>query len=180
MKEDWQDRLSLTLNSRKMSNIRKAYSVKANDFVFSLDDTDIAAVDLVQKSPNAFNLIKDHRSVNVLLLDTDPSGKKMNIEVDGESFVVEIKDELDLMLDKMGFGAASVKQIKEIKAPMPGLVLEINVTDGQEVAEGQKILILEAMKMENIILIHTNAKIKKIIVSAGQAVEKGQVLVELE
>ena len=63
---------------------------------------------------------------------------------------------------------------------MPGLVLEISVTEGQEVGEGEKILILSAMKMENSILIHTRATIKKIIVSAGQAVEKGQVLVELE
>ena len=63
---------------------------------------------------------------------------------------------------------------------MPGLVLEIAVTEGQEVKEGDKILILEAMKMENSILIHTNAKIKRIAVSAGQAVDKGQVLVELE
>jgi biotin carboxyl carrier protein len=163
-----------------MSDNPKTYNVKANDFTFSLDDTGIEAIDLIHKSPTSFNLIKDHRSVNVLLLGTDATGKKMTLEVDGESFDVEIKDELDQMLDKMGFGAASAKQIKEIKAPMPGLVLEINVSDGQEVKEGQKILILEAMKMENIILIHANATIKKIIVTAGQAVEKGQVLVELE
>ena len=80
----------------------------------------------------------------------------------------------------MGFGKASIKQVKEIKAPMPGLVLEIAVTDGQEVSEGDKLLILEAMKMENSIMIQTSAIIKKVSVSAGQAVEKGQVLVELE
>lgn len=163
-----------------MPDSPKTYKVKANDFLFTLDDADIESIDLVQKSPGSFNLIRDHRSVNVLLIDSDASGKKMTMEVDGEIFVVDIKDELDQMLDKMGFGAASTKQIKEIKAPMPGLVLEINVSDGEEVSEGHKILILEAMKMENIILIHTNAKIKKIIVSAGQAVDKGQVLVELE
>lgn len=163
-----------------MSDSKKNYSVKANDFTFSLDNADIEAIDLVQKTKTSFNLIKDHRSVNVHLLETDSSGKKMTIEVDGESFSVEIKNELDLILDKMGFGSASAKQIKEVKAPMPGLVLEINVTDGQEVSEGHKILILEAMKMENIILIHTNAKIKRILVSAGQAVVKGQVLVELD
>ena len=72
------------------------------------------------------------------------------------------------------------KQVKEIKAPMPGLVLEIVVTDGQEVKEGDKLLILEAMKMENSIIIQTSAIIKKVSVSAGQAVEKGQVLLELE
>ena len=80
----------------------------------------------------------------------------------------------------MGFGKDVIKQVKEITAPMPGLVLEIAVTDGQEVKEGDKLLILEAMKMENSIMIQTSAIIKKVSVSAGQAVEKGQVLVELE
>ena len=100
--------------------------------------------------------------------------------MEGETFHIEIKDEMDQVVEKMGFGKASNKQIKEIKAPMPGLVLEIAVSEGQEVAEGDKILILGAMKMENSILINTRATIKRIAVSAGQAVEKGQVLVELE
>ncbi len=158
----------------------KSFAVKVNDFNFQFMPGDLDQLNIVKKSPSAFNLIKDNRSVNARLLDEDLAGKKLSIDVDGEVFDVEIKDELDQMLDKMGFGAASVKQIKEIKAPMPGLVLEINVTEGEEVVEGQKILILEAMKMENSILIHTNATIKKVIVTSGQAVDKGQVLVELE
>jgi biotin carboxyl carrier protein len=104
----------------------------------------------------------------------------MTVEVDGQIFEVEIRDELDQMLDQLGFSSASTKHIKEIKAPMPGLVLDIAVTEGQEVLEGDRILILEAMKMENSILIHANAKIKEVKVKAGQAVEKGQVLVTLD
>ena len=104
----------------------------------------------------------------------------VTVEVDGESYTVNIKDELDQMLEKMGFGASSTRHVKEIKAPMPGLVLQVSVKEGQEVKEGERILILEAMKMENSITLHTNATIKKIRVINGQAVEKGQVLVELE
>ena len=63
---------------------------------------------------------------------------------------------------------------------MPGLVLEVNVSEGQEVKEGDKILILVAMKMENSLMIHADATIKKICVKAGDPVEKGQVLVELD
>jgi biotin carboxyl carrier protein len=63
---------------------------------------------------------------------------------------------------------------------MPGLVLEIAVSEGQQVREGDKVLILVAMKMENSIIINTDATIKRIAVSAGEAVEKGQVLVELD
>ena len=156
------------------------YKVRANDFVFTFTADEINAIDLIQKSPTQFHLIKNYQSVNAKLVGTDVSGKMVNIEVDGETFAIEINDELDQMLETMGFGIASAKQIKEIKAPMPGLVLEIAVSDGQEVNEGDKMLILEAMKMENSILIHTNATIKKVIVTKGQAVEKGQVLIELE
>lgn len=159
---------------------KPSFKVKANEFDFTFSKEQIDAVDIVKKSSKEFNVIDERRSVNVKLLEADLEGKKLTLEVDGESFTIEIKDELDLMLDKMGFGAVVNKQVKEIKAPMPGLVLEIAVTEGQEVKEGDKILILVAMKMENSIIIHTNAVIKKIAVSAGQAVDKGQLLVELE
>jgi len=163
-----------------MPENNKSVAVRVNDFNFEFKLEDLSQLNIVKNSPIDYNLIHDNRSVNVRLLDSDHTGKKLRVEVDGEAFEVEIRDDLDQMLDKMGFGAASVKQIKEIKAPMPGLVLEINVTAGDEVVEGQKLLILEAMKMENSILIPANAKIKKVVVSAGQAVDKGQVLVELE
>jgi acetyl/propionyl-CoA carboxylase alpha subunit len=173
-------RMATFKKSNDMTQINTAYKVKANEFEFSFTKEEIDAADLVQRSPVEFNLLKDHRSVNVKLVETDRTARKLTIEVEGESFDIEIKEELDQMLEKMGFGAVSNRHIKELKAPMPGLVLEIAVTEGQAVTEGEKILILVAMKMENSIMIHTNATIKRIAVSAGQAVEKGQLLVELE
>jgi len=163
-----------------MPDSNKLYHVKANQFLFSLSPDKINDLDILRLSPTEFHVIKDHRNVIAKILDEGAFGKKLKIEIDGNSFVVEIKDELDQVLQQMGFGSSSNKAIKEIKAPMPGLVLEISVADGQEVKQGDKILILEAMKMENSIMIHTDARIKKIGVIAGQAVEKGQVLVELE
>jgi biotin carboxyl carrier protein len=163
-----------------MPEVAKAYNVKTNGFAFYFNKEELDKADIIQISEHSFNLIKDHRSTTAKVLESSASAKQLKIEIDGETFDIEIKDELDQTLDQMGFGKASLKQIKEIKAPMPGLVLEIAVTDGQEVNEGDKLLILEAMKMENSIMIHTKAIIKKISVSAGQAVEKGQVLVELE
>ena len=158
----------------------KTYKVKTNGFLFSFTKDEIDKADLVALSPVSFNLIKDHRCSNAKLLEADATAKRLTIEIEGETFDIEIKDELDQVLEQMGFGKASIKQVKEIRAPMPGLVLEIAITDGQEVREGDKLLILEAMKMENSIMIQTSAIIKKVSVSAGQAVEKGQVLVELE
>lgn len=162
-----------------MPENRKSWKVKVNGFEFSFDESTIAEADLIQNAPQHFNLIHDHRSVNVVLLQ-EINYKKARFAIDSEIFETEIKDELDQMLDEMGFSISSSKQVKEIKAPMPGLVLEIAVAPGQNVKEGDKLLTLGAMKMENSITIPSDAVIKQVAVSAGQAVDKGQILIVLE
>jgi len=157
-----------------------AYKIMVNGFTFFFTRADLESLDLVPTSPTEFNGIKDHQSVNARLLKADLLTKTFTIETGGDLFEVVIKNELDQQLEQMGFGTSTGKQIKQIKAPMPGLVLEISVTERQSVKEGDRLLILEAMKMENSILIHADATIQKIMVTAGQAVEKGQVLIELE
>lgn len=162
-----------------MPSNRPVWKVKVNGFEFSFDEAAIAEASVIHRSPAEFNVLLHNRSVNVVLL-RDEGSKKASFEIDGEVFSTEIKDELDQMLDAMGFSAAASRQIKEIKAPMPGLVLDITVQEGQQVTEGDKLLTLGAMKMENSITIPAHAVIKRIPVKAGQAVEKGQVLIELE
>lgn len=156
------------------------YKVKVNEFEFTFTQQQIDAADLIQTEPHHFHLLHQNKSVNALLQDADAASKQQVMEISGQRFDITIHDELDQMLDRLGFSVAAGKHIKEIKAPMPGLVLEVNVTEGQQVKEGDKILILVAMKMENSIMIHADATIKKINVQAGAAVEKGQVLVELD
>jgi biotin carboxyl carrier protein len=68
-------------------------------------------------------------------------------------------------------------KVNELKAPMPGLVLDIVVSEGQEVKKGDALVVLEAMKMENILKSPADVVVKKISVKKGTAVEKNQVLV---
>lgn len=65
-----------------------------------------------------------------------------------------------------------------LKAPMPGLVLQIAVAEGDVVDPGARVVIVEAMKMENELKASAAGRVAKVLVSPGQAVEKGQVLVE--
>ena len=161
-----------------MGQKNESFLVRVNNFEFKLDREQVEEFDLIQRSKDQYHLIYDQRSITAQLIEADH--KKIQIELDGQTFQTDIKDELDLELDQLGFSSASAKLIREIKAPMPGLVLDISVIEGQEVKEGEKLLILEAMKMENSILIHADAVIKIILVKPGQAVDKGQVLIELE
>lgn len=156
----------------------KKFRVKADEFEFLFSQDDIDRTDIIAAQPGHFHVIKNSRSVEVNLVE-GKEPKEFYVEVDGESFHIQIKDALDQVLDTLGFNNVTVKHIKEIKAPMPGMVLDIAVVPGQEVAAGDRILILEAMKMENSILMHTSGVIKHVLVKKGQPVDKGQVLVEL-
>ncbi len=156
------------------------YLVKSNDFDIAVNEEVLQSADVIRISENEYNLIYQNRSVNVQLRKLEYAGKYVELELDGETFKVEIRDELDQMLEKMGFNNTVGKHIRDVKAPMPGLVVELSVKEGQALKEGERILILSAMKMENSILLQTDGIIKKIHVVAGQPVEKGQLLVELE
>jgi biotin carboxyl carrier protein len=156
------------------------YQLKVNEEIFSFTTEEIDGFDVITTSPNSFHLLTDHRSVNAAVEAIPGNSKALQVKIDGEAFTVVIQDELDQMLDKMGFGKIVHKVVKEIKAPMPGLVLEIAVVEGQAVSQGDKLIILEAMKMENSLQAGADAIIKKINVTKGQPVIKGQVLIELE
>ncbi len=157
-----------------------SYKVNANEFDLSFSADDLAQSDMIRVSPGVYNLIRNGRSVNVQLVADDQDPKKIAVTVNGQKFQVQIQEELDLLLQEMGFDRASQVQIKEIQAPMPGLVLDILATAGQDLSAGDPLLILQAMKMENSIVVSTDATIKNIHVEKGQAVDKGQLLVTLE
>lgn len=111
---------------------------------------------------------------------SEVANKTFETGTQGRTFQVKIKDNLDQLIDSLGLSKPKTSKLSSIKAPMPGLVIQIAVEEGQTVAENDKILILEAMKMENVLRIPHDATIKKVLVKSGQAVDKGQVLIELE
>ena len=104
----------------------------------------------------------------------------MVIEVNGTRYLVKIEDEFDRQIKRMGFTLGDDTRLKDVKAPMPGLVLDILIQPGQVVSKGDHLFILEAMKMENIIKAAGQGVIKSVLTKVGQAVEKGQVMVEME
>ena len=100
--------------------------------------------------------------------------------VNGKSASIRVLTERDLLLDRFGFAHSNEAADKVIRAPMPGLVLETLVETGTAVRKGDGLLVLEAMKMENEIRASTDATVKRVLVAAGDAVSKNEILVELE
>ena len=167
------------------------YLVNANGKEFDI---------VVEKSGNSFRAIVNGREYSV---QSASCGKSQAVMlVDGSSHEISINSngydnsrlvtvgsvEVELEIDN--FRLAQLKKAavngrgkaasKKIKAPMPGLILEIKVNPGEKVESGQLILVIEAMKMENAVKSSAVAVVKNIAVSKGQSVEKGDLLIEFE
>jgi biotin carboxyl carrier protein len=161
-----------------MSN---SYKLSVNQTTtFEWNESDLKKLDAIQLNSSQFHVLDSNKSYKVEIVSADFIAKKYTIKVNNNTYEVAIADALDILIQSMGIQRGRTKVINAIKAPMPGLILEISVEVGQEVKENDPLLILEAMKMENSFLSPRNGTIKSIAVQKGMAVDKGQLLVEFE
>lgn len=145
--------------------------------IWQLEGKDIA-FDMIEINKTNFSVIKDNKSYNVEIVNHNAIEKSFQIKVNQTIYNLTVKDKYDELLHQLGLDKAMVSKVSNIKAPMPGLVLNILVEDGQEIKKGDALIVLEAMKMENILKSPTDGKVKKVAVKKGVAVEKGQILIE--
>ena len=151
-----------------------------NEFDYSLDSEHIEGLDIQVVNTKSYHILKDNLPFHTEVLQADFLNKQYTIKVNSGIYNVAISDHLDLLIDKMGFALSSTRDVGTIEAPMPGLILDINVRVGQAVNEDDPLLILEAMKMENVITSPRDGIIKNISVEKGEAVDKKHVLIEFE
>lgn len=137
-------------------------------------------LDLVERNDGSFHILHQNKSFRAKILQSNFLTKTYQIEINGNKYEVQLQDQYDLLVNKMGLSVANTQKVSDIKAPMPGLVLSIETVVGQQVEKGTPLLILEAMKMENIIKSTGEGIIKSIAVTQGEAIEKGQLLIEME
>jgi biotin carboxyl carrier protein len=136
--------------------------------------------DMVEIKDGNFHIIYNHKSFNAEVLEANYQTKSFLIKVNNTKHTVLLKDRFDILLDQLGMSNANTSKANDLKAPMPGLIVDVKVQVGDTVKKGDTILILEAMKMENILKASGDGKIKAIKISAKQNVEKNQVMIEFE
>jgi biotin carboxyl carrier protein len=134
--------------------------------------------DLAKISKGYFHILYNNKGYRAEVVKQDAAAKTVVIKINGHSYAVALKDQFDLLLEKMGMSAVATSKINNIKAPMPGLIIDLKVKIGDSVKTGDQLLILEAMKMENILKAQGEGVIKNVKVKKGDSVEKGQVLIE--
>jgi biotin carboxyl carrier protein len=140
----------------------------------------------VNGKPWDWNMVKNGQLLHIVSngksyigewIDFHPVQQTAEVKINGHHYILSIEQPLDALLKKMGFSSQSEKKVKELKAPMPGMVLKVLVKEGDEISKDQPLLILEAMKMENVIKAVGPAKVGEIKIIEGQAVEKGAILI---
>ena len=157
------------------------YKAKVNaSYEFDINQEAVDQLDAVETSTNKYHILQNNSSIKANIVSSNFNKKTYSVKVNNNTYDVVINDALDQQIAALGFEIGASKKVDDIKAPMPGLILEINVKEAQEVKEDDPILILEAMKMENVINSPRDGVIKSIKVSQGNTVEKNALLIEFE
>ena len=158
-----------------------SFKVKVNEsYDFTYSQEEINNLDLIRKSNSQYHILQNKQSFTASVLANDFNSKSYTVMVNGNTYEVSISNEIDQLITKLGLEASSSKKANDVKAPMPGLIVSVDITPGQEVKESDGILVLEAMKMENTLTAPKDGIVKSISVKTGDKVEKNALLIEME
>jgi len=167
-----------------------------NNQEFTIEEDTINDLDILKQSASNYHLLHKQKSFRAAVIESDFNDKTYSIRINSNTYKVKIKTPLDDLIKKIGYttgsakiinsisapmpGIISAKIINSISAPMPGIIIGVNIKKGQKVKEGDTLLILEAMKMENAILCPKDAVIKEVLVSIGETVDKNKLLITFD
>ena len=161
------------------------YQIKVNEtynFEISADKVPLVngesiVLDTAVLNDRTVNILYNNKSYKVEIVTLDAVEKVAAVKVNGNIYSLSIKDQFDQLLQQLGMDNLATSKILQVKAPMPGLVLNVLISVGDEVKKGDNLLVLEAMKMENMIKSPTDGIVKKIEIIQGDKVEKNELLV---
>jgi biotin carboxyl carrier protein len=162
----------------KLKDSEKRVEIRKDGTVYSgsIDGKPFTADARLIDGPTAMSLIVDRKCYEAVIT---ASGRGMIVSAGGDEFEIEISDELEHR--SIGIAAAVPESgLEEVKSPMPGVVVALEVEPDERVAPGSPVVIVEAMKMQNEIATLAGGVVKRILVKPGDVVESQQTLVVLE
>ncbi|WP_316802217.1 acetyl-CoA carboxylase biotin carboxyl carrier protein subunit [Pedobacter nototheniae] len=160
-------------------NDKFQFDVEAKPTALSINGAPVE-MDMSTLGNGLTHVLYQNKSFNTEVVELNKAEKTCIIKVNGHIYNIKVEDQFDQLLKQLGLDNLATNKVSEIKAPMPGLVLNVMVGEDTEVKKGDNLLILEAMKMENILKSSTDGIVKKILVKQGDKVEKNQVLIQFK
>jgi biotin carboxyl carrier protein len=145
-----------------------------------ITQSELDQLDVQKLNHKLYHVLHQNQSYTIEVEEVDIISKKIIIRVNGILHYLQVKDRLDVLIEEMGLDKSSRQVLTDVHAPMPGMVISVDVKTGQSVSKGDTMLVLEAMKMENTIKAPGDAIIKSILIEEGGAVDKGQLLITFE
>lgn len=135
--------------------------------------------DFTDISFESHSLIVDHVSNSVFVESVDFEEGQLRLRMNGRLYNLTVDDRRSLLRKSLLQNRQHRQESRVVRAPMPGLVIRVEVEVGAQVETGQGLIVLEAMKMENEIKSVQRGKVETIHTSAGKIVEKGEPLVTI-
>lgn len=150
---------------------------KSNDGLSYMVNNTLNDANIQPLGNNTFHILWHNKGYRAEVMTINRIEKMVTMKINGQHFEVKLNDRFDVLLQEMGLDKLVAKKVLDIKAPMPGLVVKVLVEKGMQVNEGDSLLILEAMKMENVIKASGTATVTSVNIKPGQKVEKGELLI---
>jgi biotin carboxyl carrier protein len=162
----------------ELNGRRKTVSIEPEGVRYEDDAPIRAELSDIEGSP--VRMVKLGTHVYRVVAEKRQGRGKYTLWVDGYRFEAEALDERTRSIRDLSAATAAPTGPAPIIAPMPGLIVRVNVSVGDRVEAGQGLVVMEAMKMENELRAIAAGVVKSVEVSPGTAVEKGTLLVVLE
>jgi biotin carboxyl carrier protein len=156
-----------TINEREYTiEILDDFHVRIDDHEYNVDFVPVSG-------QSVFSILIDGASYEAyILLDEN----EWQVVLQGNLYPVKVEDEREKRLRATAGGNIILTGDTPIKAPMPGLVIGVNVQDGQTVSKGDTLMILESMKMQNELRAPRDGTVTRLRVQTGESVERNQIL----
>lgn len=145
-----------------------------------ISEEEVQQANLIKVDDRKYHAIVGTKNYTLELTELDLRAKTMLLNVNGRTFHIHIEDQLDLLIERLGLDRHSTKKSPPLLAPMPGLVVKIMVQPGAAIHAGDGLVVLEAMKMENVLKATQGGVVQEVKVQPGQAVKQGEMLMSFE
>ncbi len=146
----------------------------------SLTEELLSEYSVINHKKNGITLVKDGVKYNCKILYHEESSNTLHLKVNGHPVSVVLKKDIELLLEKIGINTTVTQTFTELKAPMPGIVHEILVKKGDTIKKDDALIVLEAMKMENVLTAPVDCIISSIEVKTKETVEKNTLLIKFD